>query len=204
MRRVAGICNLIQNAAMTPLLDLWLPIVVAAVAVFFLGFLFWMVLPHHRSDWAPLPDEDGAMNALRDLGVQGPGQYSFPHCATPDAMKDPEFIKKMEAGPSGMLVVMPPGPLQMGKSMGATVVHNAVVAALIAYAAGIFLAPGAEFMEVFRLTGTMGILAYCGAIPTQSIWFHRAWSDTWKTVADGVVSGVVVGLIFAGLWPSVG
>lgn len=186
---------------MTPLLDLWLPITLSAVVVFLLGFLFWMVLPHHRSDWSPVPDEDGVMNSLRELGVKGPGQYSFPHCASPESMKDPAFIKKMEEGPSGMLVVMPPGPLNMGKSMLVTILHNAVVCLVIAYAAGLFLAPGAEFMTVFRLVGTMGVLAYCGAIPTQSIWFHRSWSDTWKTVMDGAISGVVVGLIFAGLWP---
>lgn len=187
---------------MTPLASLWLPILVCAVVVFFLGFVFWMVLPHHRSDWRPLPDEDGVMNDLRARGVEGPGQFSFPHCGDPQQMKDPEFIKKMEAGPSGMLVLMAPGPLAMGRSMAQTVVHNAVVALIIAYAAGVVLAPGADFAAVFRITGTMGILAYAGALPMQSIWFHQSWSSTGKTIFDGVVSGLVVGLVFAWLWPA--
>jgi len=187
---------------MTPLADLWLPILLCGVAIFFLGFLFWMVLPHHRSDWAKLPDEDGVMADLAARGVKGPGQYSFPHCGNPEAMKDPEFIKKMEAGPSGMLVLMPPGPMKMGASMGMTVVHNIVVAAVIAYLAGFLVAPGAEFGHVFRVAGTMGVLAYCSALPTQSIWFHQKWSATWKSIVDGVISGLVVGAIFAALWPT--
>lgn len=189
---------------MTSLLDLWLPILLSAFAMFFLGFIFWMVLPHHRSDWKPVGDEDGLMDDLRARGVKGPGQYSFPHCGSPEVMKDPEFVKKMEAGPSGMLVLMPPGPLNMGKSMGQTVAHNAVVAAVVAYAAGMALAPGAAFMDVFRFVGTLGILAYCASLPTRSIWFHEDWTATWKSIFDGAVSGLIMGLIFAGLWPSVG
>lgn len=191
-----------QNGSMTPLLDLWLPILLSAFALFFLGFLFWMVLPHHRSDWKALPDEDAVMADLRGHGVKGPGQYSFPHCASPESMKDPEFIKKMEEGPSGMLVVMAPGPIAMGKSMVQCVIQNAVVAAIVAYAAGLAVAPGAEFMEVFRFTATLGILAWCSALPTRSIWFHEDWTATWKSIFDGAVSGIVMGLIFAGLWPA--
>lgn len=171
--------------------------------MFFLGFLFWMVLPHHRSDWQKLPDEEGTVNALRELGVKGPGQFSFPHCGSPEAMKDPEFIQRMEAGPSGMMTIMKPGKMNMGKSMFDCVLHNVLVAAVVAYAAGLVLAPGAEFMDVLRLTGTMGILAFCGAVPTQAIWFHQSWSSTGKNLLDGVVQGVVLGLIFAALWPSV-
>lgn len=189
---------------MTSLAALWMPILISAFALFFLGFLCWMVLPHHRSDWKKLPDEDGVMDDLRARGVQGPGQFSFPHCGSPEAMKDPEFLKQMQDGPSGMLVLMAPGPMAMGKSMAQCVLHNAIVAAVVAYAAGLCLAPGASFSEVFRLTGTLGILAWCSAIPTSSIWFHHSWSSTWKSLADGAVAGLAMGAIFAWLWPELG
>ena len=76
--------------------SLWLPVVLSTVAVFFLSFAMWMVLPHHKADWRPIPKEDDAMNALRDAGV-GSGQYTFPHCASKELWKDPDFIKKFEA-----------------------------------------------------------------------------------------------------------
>jgi len=38
---------------------LWLPVVLSGVAVFFLSFLMWMVVGHHKSDFGKTPDEGG-------------------------------------------------------------------------------------------------------------------------------------------------
>ena len=51
------------------IVDCWLPIVVSGAAVFFLSFMMWMVLPHHRSDWAPMPDEDAPRTMISHDGV---------------------------------------------------------------------------------------------------------------------------------------
>lgn len=64
----------------------------------------WMAMPHHRNDWSRLPNEDGILGALRSAGV-GAGQYNFPHPPTREAMKDPAFIAKCEAGPMGHLIM---------------------------------------------------------------------------------------------------
>ena len=61
--------------------DLWLPIVVSGVALFFASWAAWMVLPHHKGDWKGLPNEQAVMDTLKNSGVQ-PGQYNFPHCAS--------------------------------------------------------------------------------------------------------------------------
>ena len=37
--------------------SLWLPILVSAVVVFFASWLFHMLLPLHRTDFVPVPDE---------------------------------------------------------------------------------------------------------------------------------------------------
>ena len=85
---------------MVPLPELWMPIGVATVLVFFASFMAWMVLPHHRSDWKRVNDEDGLMNELKRQKL-GSGQYSFPHCESPAAMKDPAWQAKMNlVGPS--------------------------------------------------------------------------------------------------------
>ncbi|KAA3606684.1 MAG: hypothetical protein DWQ01_16845 [Planctomycetota bacterium] len=186
---------------MTDLLTLWLPILASAAAVFVASYLMWMVLPHHRSDWGPLPDEDGFMNTLRDLGVRGPGQYSFPYCGSAEEFKNPELIKKMENGPSGMLTVMKPGPLNMGSSMLLCFLQYVGIGVLVAYAASRVMAPGTDYLKVFQLTGTMAILAYCASLPTQSIWFHQKWSGTLKSMLDGVVYGLITAGLFGWLWP---
>jgi len=75
------------------------------------------------------------------------------------------------------------------------------VAALVAYAVGHALPPGASFAAVFRLAGTIAVLAHAGALVPESIWWGRPWPSTLKTVADGVVSGLLTGATFAWLWP---
>src|SRR5262245_3683287 len=83
---------------------LWLPILVSAVVVFIATSIVWMLLPHHRSDWAQLPGEAGVLDAMRKAGV-GRGQYRFPWCDPRD--KSPETVKKLEQGPMGTMIVWP-------------------------------------------------------------------------------------------------
>ena len=65
---------------MADLLGLWLPILVSSIVVFFASFVSWMLLPLHKKDWQPLPDERGVFDALADrLGVGiGRGEYKHP------------------------------------------------------------------------------------------------------------------------------
>jgi energy-coupling factor transporter transmembrane protein EcfT len=186
---------------MVSLSELWLPIVVSGVVLWFGGFIFWMVLPHHRSDWKPLPDENGLMAELRRQGAAGPAQHQFPYCKDSKAMKDAEWKRKMEAGPSGMLVLFKPGPPSMGLSMVLYLVQCLVVSLFVAYLAGHVLAPGTEYLQVFRVVGTAGILAWVGALPTAAIWFGRSWSSICKEILDGIVYGLLMAGIFGWLWP---
>ena len=43
---------------MVALSSLWLPILLASIAVFFLSFVLRMVSTHHLSDFDRLPDQD--------------------------------------------------------------------------------------------------------------------------------------------------
>jgi hypothetical protein len=100
-----------------PVLSLWLPIVLAAIAVFIVSSLLHMVLRFHRTDYRPLPNEADVMAVLRRGGV-GPGLYQFPHCSSPKEMGTPEMVAKLKEGPVGLMSVMPPGPMNMGKFLG--------------------------------------------------------------------------------------
>ena len=178
--------------------DCWLAILLSGGAVFMLSFMMWMVFPHHRSDWSPMPDEDGTMAFLGDIKA---GQYTFPHCPSPDAMKDPEWVKKCEDGPSGMLVVRPRGPMNMGKSMLTSFLYNVVVIAITAYVMTMTLPNVASDMLVFRVAATVAFLGFAGALGWNAIWFNWSWSSTLKSVFDGLVYGVATGAIFTFLGP---
>jgi hypothetical protein len=185
---------------MVTLADLWLPILLSTVAVFFLSFLMWMVSPHHRSDWAKVPDEDRLMDAIRTQGLRV-GQFTFPFCASPKDMRDPKFVQKVEAGPSGFLVLRPPGKADMGKSMAISAAFNLAVSILVAYVATIGLGAASSGVDVFRLTATGAFLGYSAALGWGAIWFARTWRSTSKEMLDGLVYGLATGALFALLWP---
>lgn len=181
-----------------PLLELVLPIVLSAVAVFIASAIAHTVLPHHKSDWAKLPDEQSFLGAIR--GRIQPGQYWFPHC-DPSQMKDPEHRKRMEDGPSGILIVWPGSPVQMGGKLVATFIYYVFVSVFVAYVASVALPSGAEYLRVFQVTGTAAIMAHCfGGIPF-TIWFKKSIRSTVYDVIDGIAYGLLTAGFFGWLWP---
>jgi hypothetical protein len=60
-----------------PLASLWLPIIVSAVVVFLASWILHVFLPHHRSDFAKLPNEDAVLDSLRSMNL-ATGQYLAP------------------------------------------------------------------------------------------------------------------------------
>jgi hypothetical protein len=185
---------------MISLVDLWLPIVLASVFVWIASALAWMVMPHHKGEFKGLPDENGMIEAVRRQNL-APGVYGFPDCQDHSKMKDPEFLRKMNEGPVGVLHVWPPG-MKMGGKMLASFIFYIVTSVFVAYLAVHALKSGADFISVFRITGTAAILAYCFASIPNAIWFNTPTRSIVTNFIDGVVYGLITGAIFAWLWPS--
>jgi len=181
---------------MVELTSLWLPVVLSAVALFFLGFMTWMVLPVHKGDWGELPDEDAFAKAVRDLNIQ-PGNYMFPYCADAEQMKSEAFIQKQKQGPVGIIQVWQESGT-MGKQLACQFLYYLVVGFCIAYLATFGVKAEADFLGVFRFVGTAGMLIYTAANVPSAIWFKSRIAGH---VIDGVLFGLATGLIFAALWP---
>jgi hypothetical protein len=185
---------------MVTLGTLWLPIVLSAVLVFVASSIVWMALPHHKGDWKPLPDEAGAMQVLGRMALP-PGQYRFPWAADQKAMQTPAFLEKLKKGPVGHLVVLPPGPFSMGRTLAVWFVYLLVVSVFVAYLTGRTVAPGTDYLRVFRVAGTVAVMAYAVGHATSSIWWGRPWSVTLKDMADGVLYSLLTAGAFGWLWP---
>jgi hypothetical protein len=184
---------------MVTLDQLWLPILAATALVFVASNIVWMVLPHHRSDTRRLPDEAAVMGGL---GTElPPAVYRFPWAAGMKEMGTPEFVAKLEKGPVGFVTLLPRGPMNMGKAMGAWSAYIVVITVFLAYVAGRALGPGAHYLEVFRVVGTVGFLAYSGAQAPQAIWWGKPWANVWKETADGLLYALVSAGAFGWLWP---
>lgn len=184
-----------------PFLSLWLPVVVATIAVWILSALVWMVFGYHNKDFRKLPDEDRIRALFRDAKA-GPGQYVTPYWMDAKGKDDKEFMRRFDEGPVGLFVVGRNGPPNMGLNMLRSLVYYFVVTFIVAYIARHTLQFGQDAYTVTRITGTTAIAIYAlGGIP-DSIWFYRPWPVTLKHIVDGILYGLLTGAVFALLWPA--
>ena len=99
---------------MVPILTLWLPILLSAVAVFAVSSIIHMLLTYHQADWIKLPSEEAIMDALRPYNLP-PGDYMMPRGEGTKDMNNPEFIERMTRGPVALITIWKSGPPKMGK-----------------------------------------------------------------------------------------
>jgi hypothetical protein len=188
---------------MDPLASLIVPILASSVLIFFASFVLWSFLPGwHRADWKHVDKENLIMAAIREAGL-GRGQYVFPKAGSrPPKTWSEEDARKVKEGPMASIIVYPPGPPRMGKSLGLWFVYLVLVSVVVAYLTSRTVAPGADYLFVFRVAGTSAFLAYSGAVPVNSIWFGHSWSSTFKSIIDGLIYGLLTAGTFGWLWPN--
>ena len=184
---------------MMTVLSLWLPILVAAVAVFLASSVIHMVLGLHKNDMGAIPDERKVADAMRPFAIP-PGDYVMPHGHAKE-MATPEFIQKTREGPVAIMTVLPNEPMTMGKSLGLWFVYSLVVGGVAAYVAGMTLGIGAGYGEVFRVVAAVSFAGYSLAVLQASIWWGRSWGYTFRTMLDGLIYGLLTGGVFGWLWP---
>lgn len=186
---------------MLSLMSLWLPILLSAIAAFFVSFLIHMVLKYHSGDFAGLPSEDTLMDAARKLNVP-PGDYMMPHCAPgKNPMKDPSYKEKFNKGPVAVMTFMPAGEWNMGRSLIQWFIFCVIVSVFSGYVASMSLGGGQPGSMVMCLTGVTAFMGYALGQIQNSIWYRRKWSTTIKNVFDGALYGLATGAVFALLWP---
>ncbi|HLJ26358.1 MAG TPA: hypothetical protein VKY85_06595 [Candidatus Angelobacter sp.] len=185
---------------MTPLLALWLPILLSAVIVFVVSSIIHMVMPWHKSDYRKVANEDKVMDALRPLAIP-PGDYMVPRPSSREDMRSPEFTEKFKKGPVLMLTVFPAGSMGMGRSLILWFLYLIVVGIFAAYVAGAALPEGAHYLKVFRFAGVAAFLSNSVALWQMSIWYRRAWSTTIKATVDGLIYALLTAGVFGWLWP---
>jgi hypothetical protein len=184
---------------MTFLATLWLPIVLSAVIIFVASSIMHMLLPYHHGDYGKLPDEDNLRSALRTADLKR-GLYVFPFC-THKEMNSPAAIEKYEQGPVGMMVVFPTGRPVMPKFLGLWFGYCLIIAFFVAYLTAHTIAPGTDYLVVFRVVGTAAFLAFGIGPLANVIWKGYPWGFVLKEVIDGLIYGLLMAGTFGWLWP---
>ena len=185
---------------MVSLGSLLLPILVSAVLVFIVSAIIHMVLKYHNKDYTPLPNEDAVRAAIR-AGNPKPAQYIVPYCSDMKDMEKPEMKQKYVEGPIAVINLMPSGAPKMGKSLTQWFIFILIVSFFIAYVAAHTIQQGAEYLQVFRVVGAVGFLAYSAGQFPESIWMGKPWAVSIKNGIDGLVYGCVTAGTFGWLWP---
>lgn len=180
------------------LTQLWLPIILSGVALFFASFVAWTILPHHRKDFDGLPDEDRLMQAIRDMNLPT-GSYMFPWCASHQDAQQQEYQDRYRKGPRGLITTW--GEVNMGRNLLLTFLFflaTGFMTAYIAWEAMGALPASGRFLKAFQITGAIGVLTHASSGLCHAIWFpRRVLSGVW----DGIAFGLIAGLIFAYFWP---
>ena len=184
---------------MVAITELWLPILLAAVAVFLASSVMHMFLGYHWNDLRAVPGEAAVLDALRGQNIPA-GDYALPKAASPQQMRSPEFKAKFERGPVVLMTVARP-TMAMGKNLVQWFIYLLVVGFCCAYIAGRELGPGANYLSVFRIVGFSAFMAYALALPQASIWYRRNWRTTVVAMLDGLVFALLTGGMFGWLWP---
>jgi hypothetical protein len=184
-----------------PFGSLWLAVVVAAVAVFIASSIVHMVLKYHRADYKKLSDEEAARQGISKSSPP-PGVYVMPYCVDMAQMKDPAMLKKYEDGPVAILTVLRNGPPNMGKHLSQWFLFCLLVSFVVSYIARHCLLPGADPMEIFRITATVAFIAYGFGSFVDSIWKGIPWSNSLRGLLDALIYCLVTGAVFVWLWPA--
>ena len=185
---------------MISLEQLWLPIVISAVAVFVASSLIHMVFKWHNSDYHKLANEDQVRAAIRSSNP-APGLYLMPYCKDSKDMGTPEMLQKFKEGPNGFLSLMAPSAPSMGKPLGLWFASNLVIAIVVGYLASRTVPAGASFLAVCRVVGIVTLFAYAWGGVHQAIWFGKPWPSAAKEVLDAFIYGLVSAATFGWLWP---
>jgi hypothetical protein len=185
---------------MVSLGSLWLPVLLSAVLVFIVSALVHMVLKYHNRDYTRIPNEEAIRSAIRNAGAS-PAQYIIPYCPEMKAMESPEMKQKFTEGPVAVVNVMRTGVPSMGRPLANWFLFSLGVSFFIAYIASHAIPAGTPYLQVFRIVGAIGFLAYAAATVPPSIWMGKPWRITGKDVLDGLLYGLVTAGTFGWLWP---
>ena len=185
---------------MVSIISLLVPILLSAVTVFIISSLIHMFLGYHKNDFAKVPSEDQVMEDLRKSNIL-PGDYMIPYCTDNKERQSQEYKNKLNKGPVAIMTVLPAGQLGMASSMIMWFIYCIIVGIFAAYIAGRALAPGANYLTVFRFAGCTAFASYSLALLQQSIWYKKKWSATLKSMFDGLIYALFTAGIFGWLWP---
>ncbi|HEY2290257.1 MAG TPA: hypothetical protein VGM86_06085 [Thermoanaerobaculia bacterium] len=167
----------------------------AAIAVFIWGFLYWNVFPLKNNVFTPVPDERGLAQELGRY-LSSSGAYAIPD---PRSSPDPKgFVGNLENGPIAEILYQKEGsPAVSGGRLLAGLIHMFLSALLMALLLNLALPQLRSYGSRVTFVLLAGLAGAFFAHLGNPIWFHQPWSyHIFKTVYD-VTCWALAGLVLA-------
>ena len=81
-------------------------------------------------------------------------------------------------------------------------IFQLVISTTVAYLASRTLSVSTDYLQVFRVTGTVAFLAYGAASVPETVWFPHSKTQLVKNLVDALVYGVLTAGFFGRSRPS--
>lgn len=166
--------------------------VVAAIALFVWGFIFWVPIATATGIFRPAPDEVALAKALKDQLGSADGFYFLPT----DMADEQALAARHEAGPIAFVAYRSAGaPMVNPQTFLFGFLHNLVSALLMAFFLA-WLAPRLHsFKERFQLVAGAGFIVSVFGNLGRPIWLVQPWSYHLFQFVYEVTCWLVVGLV---------
>lgn len=146
--------------------------VLAAVAMFFWGFLYWAAFPFTYRIMAPAPNEQALAKSIGDA-LPASGVYMLPH---PKGGSEDVVAKRFQAGPLVQINIQKQGtaPVQ-GSVFFWGFVHMLVSCFLMALVLRLAAPALPSFATRLQAAALAGVAAACYSNLGKPIWWHQTW-----------------------------
>jgi hypothetical protein len=170
-----------------------LGIVLATIACYFFGFLYWGLNPLPYTSWKHTSNDEAAGQALLEHFPES-GTYYIPGMHHDEAT----LSRLHEAGPLAFVHITREGkPVMqsdvMAKGFLLTLVTTVLIALLLKLAAPALPSYGA----VLKFTALAGLTATVMIDFGDSVWWHISWGWKLHMAAYHIVSWIIAGLVLA-------
>jgi hypothetical protein len=170
-----------------------LGIILATIACYFFGFLYWGLNPLPYTSWERTPDDEAAGQALLEHFPTS-GTYYIPSHDNDEAT----LARLHEAGPIGFVHITREGkPVMqsdvMAKGFLLTFITSVLIALLLKLAGPALPTYGA----VLKFAALAGFTAAVMIDLGDSVWWHISWGWKLHMACYHVTSWVIAGLVLA-------
>lgn len=168
-------------------------VILAAVAMFLWGFLYWgsgLIDPFSHMT----AENETAIGDTLKANLPADGVYFVPE---PKRGTPEEWQQRMSTGPVAMINFRAGGTAPMTTTMGLGFVHMLATATILAVLLRMLLPVAPTYLDRLRFAALIGVLGAVEANLGQPIWWHWPWSHALIGTGYALGSYIIAGAVLA-------